>query len=100
MANSKQIIISNFLYHINSWGGEYSDWIVGITSDVKEDLFIGHNITNETGWIWDECENGSIAYEIKDYFIKLGAISSSDGNDIESNFIYVYKKSANTTELI
>lgn len=100
MPKSKTEIIEEIKTYIQNWGGQYSDWYVGIASDPRQRLFTDHNVREKggDGWIFRECENADIAREIERYFIDvLGASGGEGGGDNTSRYVYAYKKTSYTT---
>jgi len=98
MSGTKEAIIKKFEDYISSNGGRYSEWYVGITSDIDKRLFSEHNAKN-TRWIWDEATSASAAREIEEHFINiLGTKGASGGGDEKSKFVYAYKITSTTIE--
>lgn len=100
MAKSKRTIISEIKAYIQEWGGNYSDWYVGIASDPRKRLFDEHNVDEkEDAWIWHKCENASTAREIEEYFVNiLGTDGGAGGGDYTTKYVYAYKKAPHTNE--
>ncbi len=100
MAKPKETIKAEIKAHIQSRGGTYSDWYVGIASDPEERLFNDHNVDKENGkWCYRECENASVAREIEEYFINtLGTDGGSGGGDYTTKHVYAYRKTLSTNE--
>jgi hypothetical protein len=90
--NSKQEIIDNFKNYIQSRGGNYSDWYIGIACD-PEDLFLQlQNLDNQC-WDYTHIYDPQVARQILDYFINtLGIKETVSSADATADIIYVYKR--------
>ncbi len=92
-----QLIINDISNYMAKNGGQYRDWYVGITSDVKQRLFIDHGVyENGQGWIFREADSNQAARDIEKYFLGLGCDGGSGGGDYTSRIVYSYKKSGYT----
>lgn len=100
MASPKETIKSEIKAHIQTCGGGYSDWYVGIASDPKQRLFTDHNVDEKNGaWIYREAENSTAAREVEEYFINtLSTDGGSGGGDYSTKYVYAYKKTSYTKE--
>lgn len=92
MPNSKQEIIDNFKNYIQSRGGNYSNWYIGIACD-PEDLFLQlQNLDNQC-WDYTHIYDPQVARQILDYFINtLGIKETVSSADATADIIYVYKR--------
>ena len=80
-------------------GGNWSDWYVGITSDIKSRLFGEHGVDEKTDrWIFRLCVNSATARQAEDYFVKKGTKGDTGGGDYSSNFLYAYLVTSKTRE--
>lgn len=98
MAKSKKTIISEIKEFMKKWGGNYSDWYVGIASDPRKRLFTEHNVDEKKdAWIYRKCDNSDIAREIEEYFVEiLGTDGGAGGGDETTKYVYAYKKAPHT----
>ena len=95
---SKMQIIKEILKFMKTNRGQYSEWYVGITKDVKSRLIDGHKL--------DEVKDISISFkanstkearEIENSFLILyGTDGGPGGGNIKSDMVYAYKKSSRT----
>ena len=94
-----QQIIQDIVNYIASHGGQYSDWYVGITSDINQRLFSDHSV-NKTldNWIYRTTNLSSEARNIEQYFQNLGCDGDTGGGDQTSRIIYAYKKTSLTKQ--
>jgi len=96
MADKDQVI-QDFINYMG--GTPDSNWYVGITSDPKKRLFNNHNVSEHTGkWIHGDAGSESIAREIEEYFLNLGADGGGGGGDGSSRYVYAYRKTSTTNE--
>ncbi len=93
-----QVIISEIGSYIQNNGGIFQEWYVGIASDPRERLFVGHKVVeNGDAWIYREAMNSSEARTIEKFFLdKLVTGGGSGGGDYISKFVYAYKKSSHS----
>jgi hypothetical protein len=92
-------IIQEIKDYISKCGGSYSDWYVGITSDINSRLFGDHGVRKDGDqWIYSTAPSSSDARNIERYFIDtLGTDGGSGGGDYSSNIVYAYKKNPHTS---
>ncbi|MFW9876271.1 MAG: hypothetical protein ACFFG0_24505 [Candidatus Thorarchaeota archaeon] len=78
---------------INSKGGTYSKWYIGILKNPQNHLFYKHNLDeNDDIWFLQTASSSEVAKRIKDYFINtIGVNGKLGGADKDCNIIYVYK---------
>jgi len=89
MAKSKETIKAEIKAHIQSRGGGYSDWYVGIATDPQSRLFDDHNVDKENGrWVYRECENSRVAREIEEYFVDTLGTDGGGGGDSSTRHVY------------
>ena len=93
-------IIEKFKNYIAEKGGAYSDWYIGITSDIETRLFNAHNVNEQNDiWIYDNANTETSARSIEEYFVEtLGTDGGTGGGDNTSIFVYAYKKNPHTNE--
>lgn len=97
MAKTKQEIINDITNHFK--GKVYSNYYVGITSDIESRLFGDHNVSKENGhWIYSPANSHIIARGIEQHFIDAGMDGSGGGGDETSKIVYAYKKTTTTKQ--
>ena len=98
MGKSMQVIISEIDSYIQNGGGIFQDWYVGIASNPRERLFIGHKVVeNGDAWIYQEAMNSNEARAVEKFFLdKLVTGGGSGGGDYTSIFMYAYKKTSHS----
>ncbi len=100
MAKANEVIIVEIKAFMAKWGGNYSDWYVGISSDPRQRLFNDHNADEKKdGWIFRKAFNSDLARQVEGYFVNtLKASGDTGGGDYTTKFVYAYKKSSHTNE--
>jgi|SRR3989338_1012944 len=98
MTTTTDTIASEIKNYINSNGGPYSAWYVGIASNPTERLFTDHNANKDYGqWIYRDAGSSSEARKIEDYFINtIGTDGGTGGGDYSTRYVYAYKKTTIT----
>ena len=98
MLYSGKQIVSRIKGHIRKRGGAYRAWIVGISADARDQLFKQHGVLQKGDrWILVHAESSSVAKKVKSYLInKLGIAAGKAAEEKAADFVYAYKKSANT----
>ena len=92
MTEEKEEIINSIDNYIQSNGGNYNDWFLGICGEPQELL---PRIPSIEGYLWMYKYTGSpkIAREVLEYFAtKLGVNYQTRSTDGFADIIYVYKK--------
>ena len=97
MPSTKQQILNEIKTHIQGNGGEYSDWHVGVCSNIR------HNLSGQAKakhlFISRQAYSSYVAAEVQDYFInRLGTNGSIDADTDNADIVYAYKKSADAIE--
>ncbi len=94
MSNEDKIMkeINN---HIITYGGGYSKWYVGVSSDAKNRL-AQHGVTAIDKWVYHTARSHRSASSIKQFFIARGADGFNNTSDNSAQMVYAYKKSINT----
>jgi hypothetical protein len=84
--------------HIDSQGGAYSSWYVGIASDRRDRLFNGHGVLEKgDGWIFRTSMSAEEAQRVERYFIdEIGTDGGPGGGDTNTTAVYAYKKNGHT----
>lgn len=101
MAKNANTIIQEIHDHLINGcnGGNYSDYYVGITKDIKERLFGAHKVPTEGHcYIYREALNDTHARAIEKHYLDKGMQGGGSGGDVESVYVYVYKISSVTVE--
>jgi hypothetical protein len=98
-APTKATIISQIEDYFQKQGGKYPDWYCGIASNARSRLFNDHNVAEVGGtWIYQICENDTVAREIEEHFLDLRMDGGGGGGDSDTKFVYAYKKTNYTKQ--
>jgi hypothetical protein len=97
MPSTKQQILNEIKTHIQNNGGEYSDWHIGVCSNIR------HNLSSQAKakhlFISRQAFSSYVASEVQDYFINiLGTGGSVGTNNSTADIIYVYRRSGEAIE--
>jgi hypothetical protein len=86
-------IASQIKDYIDTRGGNYSGWYVGITKDPEARLFRDHNADQKNGqWIYWPAASRNDAERIEKYFTQqLGTMGNPGGGDDKTTWVYAYK---------
>ena len=98
MLYSGKKIVGRIRSHIKKRGGAYSAWVVGISKEPRGSLFTKHGVRRVGDfWILIHAETHAVARKVRCYLTsKLSLIRGSGVQDPEADFVYAYRKSANT----
>lgn len=97
MPSTKQQILNDIKTHIQSNGGEYSDWHVGICSNIRHKLS-GQDKAKHL-FVARQAYSSYVAAEVLDYFVnKFGTDGSIGADNNTADIIYAYRKSADAIE--
>ena len=93
-------IVADIIAHINKSGSQYySDWYVGITSDIEQRLFGDHNVPRTNHWfIWRRASSDAEARAAESTMHEKGCKGGGGGGDEDSVFVYAYKITSVTKE--
>ena len=87
--------------HITRYGGWYSAWYVGISSEPNDRLVNGHNATTQrnAAVYWD-AQSEDTARSVERFFVEKGCRGGGGGGggDSTTRFVYVYKIDGLTRE--
>lgn len=83
------IIINQILNYVGQFQGTYSDWVVGITNDPNRRF---REQDNPNAWKSWYCESEQNARQIERYLLDLGFDGDTGGGEINTVFVYVYRK--------
>jgi len=96
--STKQQILNEINTHIQSNGGEYSDWHVGVCTSIRDNLS-GQAKAKEGLLISRQAYSSYVAAEVLDYFVdKLGTDGSIGDDNDTADIIYAYRKSVDAIE--
>jgi hypothetical protein len=81
---------------IQSGGGNYRDWYIGLSLNPRERMFDGHNVSEKSG-LWTHKDAGSemMAREVEAFFLKKGCKGGGMKKD-SSRHVYAYKMTKTT----
>lgn len=97
MPSTKEQILNEIKTHIQNSGGEYSDWHVGVCSNIHHKLS-GQDKAKHL-LISRQAYSSYVAAEVLDYFVnKLGTDGSIGTDNDTADIIYAYRKSADAIE--
>lgn len=99
MVYSVQQIKYDILAYIKEFGGDFSDWYVGISADPKKTMFEEHCVDQENDiWLYKQALTFTACKTIQDYFLqilKTDGIAITEGDE-DTDCVYLYKKSERT----
>jgi hypothetical protein len=100
MVYSVQQIKYEILAYMKEFGGDFSDYYVGLTGDPEAALFDRHKVHRKKDpWLYKQALTFHAARTAQDYFLsrlKADGEPVLDGNE-DTDCVYVYKKSKRTT---
>ncbi len=90
-------IIADLEVHVAKFGGDYSEWYVGVTANPKERLFTQHRLRS-TGdaWIARRALDDLQAAEVQEYFKSVRKTQGGSKGTLQDIFVYAYKRKAHT----
>lgn len=98
MPSTKQQILNEINTYIQSNGGEYSAWHVGVCTNIRDNLS-GQTKTKEGLLISRQAYSSYVAAEVLDYFVNtLGTDGSIGADNDTADIIYAYRKLADAIE--
>ena len=94
MPITNQQIHNEIMNQVNSEGGPYSSWYVGIASDPRQRLFGDHSVPRENSWwIFREAFSEEDARITETFLLEnYGFDGGSSGGDSNTRYVYAYKK--------
>ncbi len=95
--NTPQGVYDFLLQYINSHGGPWNNWYVGIATNPEQRLFGDHNVQRTGAWAYDYTETEEGARAVEKALLTLG-LDGGIGGGITPKAVYVYKKSLITRE--
>jgi len=95
MLKSIKEIIDYFDDNFESYN--YNDCYVGVTSDIKQRLFVDHNVSEQNGhFTYWKAPSSTMAREVEQYFLERGMDGASGGGDESAIMVYAYVKTPQT----
>ena len=99
MIYSVQQIKFEILAYIKEFGGDFSDWYIGIAADPKGTMFQTHKVHQDDDiWLHKQALTFTACKTIQKYFLdilKTDGEAVSEGDE-DTDCIYIYKKSSRT----
>ena len=93
------VITAAIKNHIDTNGGNYPAWYVGIARNPIERLFKDHNVDKARGiWIYRDAGSRAVAERIEMTFIRLGIKGNPGGGSEDTTWVYAYKIEPYTRE--
>ena len=90
-------MVAEISSHVKTSNFPYSQWYVGITSDIENRLHGDHGVPKEDHWFIEKpADSNKIAREVERYYLKLGMDGGTGGGDSSSKDVYVYHKTSVT----
>jgi len=98
MLYSGKTIVGRITRHMKKRGGAYSAWVVGISKEPRARLFNMHGVRKVgDAWILMHAETHEAARRVRHYLKRKLSMSAGSGQkDPKADFVYAYRKSANT----
>ena len=99
MIYSVQQIKYEILAYIKEFGGDFSDWYVGVAADPKGTMFNQHSVHEDDDiWLYKQALTFTACKTVQQYFLD---ILNTDGKlisegDEDTDCVYLYKKSERT----
>jgi hypothetical protein len=89
-------VIKRIESYMSKFEGEYSDWYVGITNDLEEQLFDFHKVDEKGVWISFGADTEEVAQKVQKYFLDKKTDGIPKGENSEDRIVYAYKKNSKT----
>jgi len=90
-------LIKRIESYMSKFTGDYSDWFVGITNDLDEELFELHRVDEKGIWISFGADTEEVAKKVQKYFLDKKTDGQVKNSQMEDRIVYVYKKNSKTT---
>jgi hypothetical protein len=99
MLYSGKTIVGRIRGHMRKRGGANSAWVAGISKRPRVRLFTTHGVRKVGDfWILMHAETHEVARKVRLYLTRKLSLSKGSGvGDPKADFVYAYRKSANTT---
>ena len=94
---SKEDVIRDIDSHFTDIEGDFKNCYIGVSGDVKNDLFSSHAVSENNGWwIYRTVESNRVAVEIKQHFIDTGFCGDIDDNSPNADVVYAFRMTPST----
>ena len=99
MVYSVQQIKYEILAYIKEFGGDFSDWYVGVSADPKNEMFNQHSVHEKDDiWLYKQALTFKACSTVQQYFLET---LNTDGKPIangneDTDCVFLYKKSGRT----
>jgi hypothetical protein len=90
-------VIKRIETYMSKFEGDYSDWYIGITKDLDEELFNLHKFEESGIWISFGADTDEVAKKVEKYFLDKKTEGNPTNLEEDTRIVYVYKKNSNTT---
>ncbi len=83
---------SEFIKCIQSFGGSFNDWYVGLTKNPRHSFINVHNASmHDNGWILSSPCPSYVLYFVKTFLTSMGCENNIDFDMEDSDRIYLYQ---------
>jgi len=89
-------VIKRIESYMSKFEGDYSNWYVGITNDLDEELFEKHKVDEKGIWISFGADTEEVAYKVQKYFLDKKTDGIIRDLQMDSRIVYAYKKNSKT----
>ncbi len=98
MATSEEDLKKVIRDYMARVGGGTASWYVGTSRHPRSRLFDEHRVAREGGWwMFKRAPSPTAAHDVKDYFVRVvGTDGWADGEEGEADYVYAYRKNAQT----
>jgi hypothetical protein len=99
MSYTAQQIITDLNAYMQQHGGPNSAWYVRIAADVRERLFVDHNVSEQGGvWIYRQATSSTVARSVEKAYLDAGCDGGPGGGDDSTDYVYAYRKTTITKQ--
>ena len=89
-------VIKRIETYMSKFDGDYSDWYIGITKNLDENLFNLHKIDEKGKWIAFGADSEEVAKKVEKYFLDKKTTGNPKKLEDGERIVYVYKKTSKT----
>jgi hypothetical protein len=90
-------IIADVENHVAKFGGDFTEWYVGVTANPKERLFTQHRLRSSgDAWITRRAIDDLQAAEVQEYFKSVRKTQGGSKGGLVDIFVYAYKRKSHT----
>lgn len=89
-------VIKRIESYMSKFEGDYSDWYVGITKELDEQLFDFHKVDEKGVWISFGADTEEVAKKVQNYFLDKKTDGIRIDEPTDARIIYAYKKNPKT----